>query len=131
MDRNNLLRKVATALALKDFDIVRLMGLGGMPISKSAAQDMTRYFNPAKPTKSRRVYEEHLLAFFDGLLADKYNGDLTVEPQESLLVIIKQISRAISAGEDWPTYGSELEARLDDEIFKHRGFRPSKKRKAQ
>jgi len=124
MTNNELFRTISIALNLRDTDQVRLMDLGGAPISKAAAQDMQRKYNPDKPLKSRRVYEDHLLAFLEAIEAEAEYGGLPIQPQNSLLAVIRGIRIAIGAGERWPIFGPALEERMEKEMRKHRGDRP-------
>ena len=97
MQNNNLLQAVSRALKLKDVQTKALIEVGGMPLSKSAVQDVLRTFNPERPRKSRICYDEHLLAFIDGLLDD--NTEQVLSPQ--LLSELKRIKTAISSAEVW------------------------------
>lgn len=120
MDRRALYRGLHISLKLHDTDTVELMRLGGMPVSKSLVQDMFRRFNESDPRKSRRVFEEHILALIVGIEKQE-EGTLPIEPHQTLLEMIKDIRTAIGAGERWPWTGELLQNRIDYEIKSHRG----------
>lgn len=120
VDRHNLYRGLHTTLKLHDVDAVRLMDAGGMPVSKSGAADMLRRFNPDQPRKSRRVYEEHILALIDGILLEAGTGTLPIEPQGILLEILAHIRLAIHTGVDWPYTGDTLANCITTMISAHR-----------
>ena len=102
MQNNKLLQTVSRALQLRDVKIKAIMEAGGMPISKSAVQDMLRTFNPERPRKSRKCYDEHLLAFIDGLLDDDTEQVLSLQ----LLSELRRIKTAISSAEVWEFDGA-------------------------
>lgn len=120
MDRHGLYRGLHTMLKLHDIDAVRLMSAGGMPVSKSAAQDMLRRFNPETPRKSRRVCEEHILALIEGILLEAGTNTLPIEPKEIILEILGEVRLAIKSGEKWPYTGETLASCLQTLIAAHR-----------